>query len=142
MRFNRMNRGSEIPEIGTRVPGQPSKGRSSARLPITETARLVWEPKHSPSGSRKSPPASRCLSAEKPADDYFAPCSPLSWYGVRFYGAIDAGGGNQTHGAPLNPYFAQGSSYLVQKMDREAMWTLAPGALSTSAAWRQNGACE
>ena len=34
--------------------------------------------------------------------------------------------------APLDPYFAQGSSYLVQKMNRQAMWTLAPGALSTS----------
>ena len=73
---------------------------------------------------------------------FFVTGCPLSWYGVRLYGTIDTGVGYQTHGAPLDPYFAQGSSYLVQKMDREAMWTLAPGALSTSAAWRQNGACE
>src|ERR1700761_1859745 len=63
---------------------------------------------------------------------FFVTDCPLSWYGVRFYGTIDAGGGYQTHGAPLDPYYAQGSSYLVQKMNRQAMWTLAPGALSTS----------
>jgi predicted porin len=63
---------------------------------------------------------------------FFVTDCPLSWYGVRFYGTIDAGGSYQTHGAPFDPYFAQGSSYLVQKMNRQAMWTLAPGALSTS----------
>jgi hypothetical protein len=72
-----------------------------------------------------STPSSACMSVW----GFFVTDSPLSWYGVRFYGTIDAGGGYQTHGAPLNPYFAQGSSYLVQKMNREAMWTLAPGAL-------------
>ena len=63
---------------------------------------------------------------------FFVTDCPLSWYGVRFYGTIDTGGGYQTHGAPLDPNFAQGSSYLVQKMNRQPMWTLAPGALSTS----------
>ena len=64
---------------------------------------------------------------------FFVTDCPLSWYGVRVYGTIDTGGGYQTHGAPLDPNFAQGSSYLVQKMNRQPMWTLAPGALSTSA---------
>src|ERR1700751_5724841 len=53
---------------------------------------------------------------------FFVTDCPLSWYGVRLYGTIDAGAGYQTHGAPLDPYFAQGSSYLIQKMHREAMW--------------------
>ena len=64
---------------------------------------------------------------------FFITACPLSWYGVRLYGTIDTGAGYQTHGAPLDPNYAQGSSYLVQKMNRQAMWTLAPGALSTSA---------
>jgi predicted porin len=63
---------------------------------------------------------------------FFVTDCPLSWYGVRLYGTIDAGGGYQTHGAPLDPNYAQGSSYLIQKMNRRAMWTLAPGGLSTS----------
>src|ERR1700758_749657 len=63
---------------------------------------------------------------------FFVTDCPLSWYGVRLYGTIDAGAGYQTHGAPLDPNYAQGSSYLVQKMSRQAMWTLAPGGLSTS----------
>ena len=55
---------------------------------------------------------------------FFVTDCPLSWYGVRFYGTIDAGAGYQTHGAPLDPNYAQGSSYVVQKMNRQAMWTL------------------
>jgi predicted porin len=63
---------------------------------------------------------------------FFITDCPLSWYGVRLYGTVDAGAGYQTHGAPLDPNYAQGSSYLIQKMNRQAMWTLAPGGLSTS----------
>ena len=74
-------------------------------------------------------PSSACNSVWA----FFVTDCPLSWYGVRFYGTIDTGAGYQTHGAPLDPNYAQGSSYLVQKMNRQAMWTLAPGALSTSA---------
>ena len=51
---------------------------------------------------------------------------------MRLYGVIDAGFGYQTHGAPLNPQFPQGSSYLIQKMNRASMWTLAPNATSRS----------
>jgi predicted porin len=64
--------------------------------------------------------------------DFFLGSCQLAWYGVRVYGAIDTGVGYQTHGAPWDPYFPQGSSYLVQKMNRESMWTLAPNALSRS----------
>jgi predicted porin len=63
---------------------------------------------------------------------FFVTDCPLSYYGVRLYGTIDAGVGYQTHGAPFDPNFSQGSSYLIQKMNRESMWTLAPNALSTS----------
>ena len=56
----------------------------------------------------------------------------LSWYGISVYGAVDVGGGYQTHGAPFNGYFPQGASYSIQKMNRQAMWGLAPGGLSAS----------
>jgi predicted porin len=83
----------------------------------------------------KAPPAALPTSSNACTSvwSFFVTDCPLSWYGVRLYGTIDAGGGYQTHGAPLDPNYAQGSSYLVQKMNRQAMWTLAPGALSTSA---------
>ena len=64
--------------------------------------------------------------------DFFLGSCQLAYYGVRVYGVIDVGGGYQTHGAPWDPNFPQGSSYLVQKMNREAMWTQAPNALSRS----------
>jgi predicted porin len=75
-----------------------------------------------------SAPSGACTSAW----GFFVTDCPLSWYGIRFYGTIDTGVGYQTHGAPFDPNFPQGSSYLVQKMNRQAMWTLAPGALGTS----------
>ena len=51
--------------------------------------------------------------------DFFLGSCQLAYYGVRVYGLIDTGVGYQTHGAPWDPYFPQGSSYLVQKMNRE-----------------------
>ena len=77
-------------------------------------------------------PASGSSGACTGAWEFFVTDCPLSWYGVRFYGTIDTGGGYQTNGAPFDPHFSQGSSYLIQKMNRQAMWTLAPSALSTS----------
>jgi predicted porin len=56
----------------------------------------------------------------------------LSWYGISVYGAVDTGGGYQTHGAPFDGNFSQGASYGIQKMNRQAMWGLAPGGLSQS----------
>ena len=56
----------------------------------------------------------------------------LSWYGISVYGTIDAGGDYQTHGAPFNGYYPQGASYSIQKMNRQAMWGLAPSGLGAS----------
>jgi predicted porin len=93
------------------------------------TAALADDPilTKAPPGSAPPGPTS-CDSV--PA--FFLSTCQLAWYGVRFYGVIDVGGGYQTNGAPFNPQFPQGSSYVVQKMNREPMWTLAPNALSRS----------
>ena len=64
--------------------------------------------------------------------DFFLTACQLSWYGVRFYGTIDAGFGHQTHGAPFDPNFVTGASYFLQKMNRTPMWGLAPNGLSQS----------
>src|SRR5208282_674364 len=77
-----------------------------------------------------SAPASPTSCDSVPA--FFLSTCQLAWYGVRFYGVIDVGAGYQTNGAPFNPQFPQGSSYVVQKMSRSPMWTLAPNALSRS----------
>src|SRR5215469_12734841 len=63
---------------------------------------------------------------------FFLTDCQLSWYGVRFYGTIDVGFGYQTHGAPLDKFFPTGASYFLQKMNRQAMWGLAPNGLSQS----------
>jgi predicted porin len=81
-----------------------------------------------PAASAPPPGSGACDSVPT----FFLTSCQLAWYGVRFYGVIDVGGGYQTHGAPWDPNFPQGSSYVIQKMNRESMWTLAPSALQRS----------
>jgi len=64
--------------------------------------------------------------------DFFATNCPLTWYGVTVYGTVDVGGGYQTHGAPFDKDFIAGASYFLQKMNRTAMWGLAPNGMSQS----------
>jgi predicted porin len=80
----------------------------------------------------KAPPVAAVPVTCGSAYDFFFTSCPLTWYGVTFYGTIDVGGGYQTHGAPFNPDIQSGASYLIQKMNRVAMWGLAPNALSQS----------
>jgi predicted porin len=85
----------------------------------------------------KAPPP-----ATKPAASSTAPCGslwdfiatdcPLTWSGITVYGAVDVGGGWQSHGAPFSPLYTSGASYLIQKMNRTPMWGLAPNAMSQS----------
>lgn len=74
------------------------------------------------------PPPASCSSFQ----DFILSSCQLSWYGVRFYGTIDVGFGYQTHGAPFDGNFVTGASYFLQKMNRTAMWGLAPNGLSQS----------
>ncbi len=45
--------------------------------------------------------------------DFLLSSCRLSWYGVTFYGTVDMGGTYQTHGAPFDPNFPTGASYLL-----------------------------
>jgi predicted porin len=64
--------------------------------------------------------------------DFIETDCQLTWYGITLYGAIDAGFGYQTHGAPLDPRSPPGASYLVQKTNRSSQWGLAPNGLQNS----------
>ena len=64
--------------------------------------------------------------------DFLSTSCPLTWYGITVYGAIDMGGGWQSHGAPFSPLFVTGASYFLQKMNRTPMWGIAPNGLSQS----------
>ncbi len=65
----------------------------------------------------------------------------LSWYGISVYGTVDTGGGYQTHGAPFNGSYPQGASYSIQKMNRQAMWGLAPGGRGASSLGIKGAGC-
>ena len=64
-------------------------------------------------------------------DSTAADC-PLSAYGVTVYGAIDVGGGYETHASRFNRNYAQGVGELVAKTSGAARWQLAPNGLSQS----------
>jgi predicted porin len=74
------------------------------------------------------PPQAACAGVA----DFFTTDCPLTYYGVTFYGTVDAGGAYQTHGTRLNPAFTAGTESLIQKNSNHALWTLAPNGLSQS----------
>src|SRR4051812_28702921 len=82
----------------------------------------------------KAPPAAAASAPKLCFDpwDFVATDCQLTWQGITVYGSIDAGVGWQSHGVPLDPRSAVGGSYLIQKQNRSARWSLAPNALSNS----------
>src|SRR6266436_3327400 len=87
----------------------------------------------------KAAPASTSASTSTSAPktctgvwDFIETDCQLTWYGITLYGAIDAGFGYQTHGAPLDPRSPPGASYLVQKYSRSSRWDIAPNGLQNS----------
>jgi predicted porin len=76
----------------------------------------------------KAPDNGACTSLV----DFFTTACQLTAYGVRVYGTVDVGFGYQTNGAPFDKFFPTGASYFIQKMNRQAMWGLAPNGLSQS----------
>jgi predicted porin len=80
----------------------------------------------------KAPPQPAGPMTCTSVQDFFLTGCQLSWYGIRIFGTVDVGGGYQTKGAPFDPNFITGASYFIQKMNRSAMWGLAPNGLSQS----------
>jgi len=85
----------------------------------------------------KAPPAPTDLAAAPPRtcidpSDFITTNCQLTWHGITLFGTIDAGFGWQSHGAPWDPRSAVGASYLIQKQNRSALWSLAPNALSNA----------
>ena len=70
--------------------------------------------------TKAPPPPSGPLTCTGVQDFFLTDCQ-LTWYGVRIFGAIDVGGGYQTHGAPFDPFFITAASYFIQKMNRSAI---------------------
>ena len=79
--------------------------------------------------------AATAASAPKPCTDgwsFVATDCQLTWRGITIYGAIDAGFGWQSHGAPWDPRSAVAASYLIQKQNNSARFGAAPNALTNS----------
>jgi predicted porin len=76
----------------------------------------------------KAPPGpTTCTSIQ----DFFTTACQLSWYGVRFYGAIDVGEAYETNGAPLDKFAGRTDSFLG-KMNLGGKWLPSQNALSAS----------
>ncbi len=80
----------------------------------------------------KAPPAlpgpTTCTSIE----DFFTTACQLSWFGVRFYGTVDVGGGYQTNGSRFAKFTGAGINYFLGKANNGGKWAFAPNALSGS----------
>src|SRR5260221_9835767 len=80
----------------------------------------------------KAPPAlpgpTTCTSIE----DFFTTACQLSWFGVRFYGTVDVGGGYQTNGSRFAKFTGAGINYFLGKANNGGEWAFAPNALSGS----------
>ncbi len=77
-----------------------------------------------------TPPAAAGPATCSDLPDFLITDCQLKWYGVRVLGAVDMGGGYQTHGAPFDQNFTAGASYFIGKANRSALWSLAPNGLS------------
>jgi predicted porin len=78
---------------------------------------------------------SAAASAPKTCTDgwtFIATDCLLTWKGITVYGAIDAGFGWQSHGAPWDPRSAVTASYLIQKQNNSSLWGPAANALTNS----------
>ncbi len=51
------------------------------------------------------------------------------FHGVQLYGAIDLGGGWQSHAAPFNSYYPQGVEYAITKNSNKSLFVASPGGL-------------
>jgi predicted porin len=83
----------------------------------------------------KAPPMAAAPAAPAACDSlpaFFLSSCQLAWYGVRFYGTVDIGGGYQTHGSPFDPNFTTGASYFINKPSRQAEWIQSPNGMSQS----------
>ena len=69
--------------------------------------------------------------AASPVFAYDIP-NDLTWYGVTLYGVIDAGFGYQTHGSPLNEFYAQGLEYGISVNSNRSYAGPAPNGLTQS----------
>src|SRR5215471_14770911 len=70
----------------------------------------------------KAPPVAPGPTTCTSIQDFFTTACQLSWYGVRFYGTVDVGGGYQTNGAPFAKFPAPGVNYFPGKMNLGGKW--------------------
>jgi predicted porin len=80
----------------------------------------------------KAPPAPPGPATCTSIQDFFTTACQLSWYGVRFYGTIDVGGGYETNGAPFANFTGAGVNYFLGKPNLGGKWLLSPNALTVS----------
>jgi hypothetical protein len=72
----------------------------------------------------KAPPPPLAPTSCTSAEQFIVTDCPLTYYGITVHGAIDIGGGYETHGTPFNKDLHTGVEELVQKNSNRAQWLL------------------
>jgi predicted porin len=85
--------------------------------------------------TKKTPPVAakpNCYATFMTWLDSTATDCPLTWVGITVYGAIDMGGGYETHASRFNKDYSNGVSELIAKTSGGARWQAVPNGLSQS----------
>ncbi len=93
-------------------------------------ARLKRLELRSAAQEKRPPPAP--VPAAPPPFQALMEGGPITWRGITFYGAVDAGAAWQSHGAPFNGLYPQGLQYRISKNSNQAGFGFAPNALGYS----------
>ena len=104
----------------------------SAAAIVLGCSGVAYAAADSGSMATKAPPAQTGSVSCTNIEDFFAAACQLSWYGVRFYGAIDVGGNYQTNGSRFARDTGAGVNYFPGKSSLGGQWHVAPNALSGS----------
>jgi predicted porin len=80
----------------------------------------------------KEPPPPLAPASCSSAVQFIVTDCPLTYYGITVYGAIDLGGGYESHGAPFNKDIPTGVEELIRKNSNHGGWFLTPNGLAQS----------
>src|SRR5260221_539160 len=77
----------------------------------------------------KAPPALAGPTTCSSIEDFFTTACQLSWFGVRFYGTVDVGGGYQTNGSRFAKFTGAGINYFLGKANNGGKWAFSPNSV-------------
>ncbi len=112
------------------APHRHKSGHAATKPAKKHVAKNTWTKTTSAKTTWREQPATQAAAPKTP--DLAAAVlagDPIVFHGVRIYGALDFGGGWQSHSATFNGNYPQGVEYAIGKNSNKAGFVAAPGGL-------------